>query len=56
MPAYVSSIAAASLRSSKYGFTYFFNSQNPSTARNRRLNISEPPSFVETGCPTDPSE
>ena len=46
----------SSRRSSKYGFTYFFNSQNPSTAKNRRLNISGPPRFAETDCPTDPSE
>ena len=48
-------VAAPSRRSSKYGFTYFFNSQNPSTAKNRRLNISGPPRFAETDCPTDPS-
>ena len=46
----------SSRRSSKYGFTYFFNSQNPSTAKNRRLNIVGPPRFAETDCPTDPSE
>ena len=34
---YVSSIAAASRRSSKYGFTYFFNSQNPEHGKKQAL-------------------
>src|SRR4029077_19300015 len=50
-----SSPATSSRLPSKYGSTYFFNSQKLSTARNNFLSISRLLASVNR-CPTDPSE